>query len=285
MLYFDNDILGYFRSKFISLMYMYLVANSDDEGVLVTSYRKISKETGWEINPIRIAIEELVDLHTIHTESTHQGTLITILTIGVSKDLVKKSTHSLHSIHTEKKKVKPVEDELTFDFVWDIYHKKEGRCEKLENKWNGLSYEDRKNAVDFIPAYVAMTEEMYRKKFSTFLNQRTWENDNIYTNGISVPFGSFNPKLVQDHTLFPQFVERFNLMVAGTKIPQVDLKKGLTEKRRVLFNIAYCLHFYDMKKVMENVISNPRYNGTTGFVADFDFIFKPDNFIRIYEGS
>lgn len=285
MLYFDNDILDCFRSKFISLVYMYLVANSDDNGVLVTSYRKISKETGWEINPIRIAIEELVSLNTIHTESTHQATVITILTIGFSKDSVRKSTHSLHSIHTEKKRVDPVRDELTFDFVWDLYRKKEGRCDKLVDKWNVLTYEDRKNAVDFISKYVALTEEVYRKKFQTFLNQRTWENENIYTEGISVPVESFNAKLVEDPEMFPRFVERFNMMVAGTKIPQVDMRDGLTEKRRVLFNIAYCLHFHKMKQVMDNVISNPRYNGTTGFVVNFDYIFKPDNFIRIYEGS
>lgn len=263
---------------------MYLVANSDDKGVLVTSYRKISKETGWEINPIRVAIEELVSLNTIHTESTHQATVIHIMTIGISKDLIKKSTHSLHSIRTEKKRVDPVKDELTFEFVWDLYHKKEGRCERLENQWNGMSYADRKKAVEFIPAYVSLTEEMYRKKFQTFLNQKTWENENIYSQGISIPYGSFNAKLVEDPEMFPRFVERFNLMVAGTKIPQVDLKDGLTEKRRVLFNIAYCLHFHKMKKVMENVIRNPRLNGTTGFAADFDYIFNPNNFIRIYEG-
>lgn len=285
MLYFDNDILDCFRSKFISLVYMYLVANSDDNGVLVTSYRKISKETGWEINPIRIAIEELVSLNTIHTESTHQATVITILTIGFSKDSARKSTHSLHSIHTEKKRVDPVRDELTFDFVWDLYRKKEGRCDKLVDKWNVLTYEERKNAVDFISKYVALTEEVYRKKFQTFLNQRTWENETIYTEGISVPVESFNAKLVEDLEMFPRFVERFNMMVAGTKIPQVDMIDGLTEKRRVLFNIAYCLHFHKMKQVMDNVISNPRYNGTTGFVVNFDYIFKPDNFIRIYEGS
>lgn len=284
MLYFDNDILGCFRSKFISLVYMYLVANSDDNGVLVTSYRKISKETGWEINPIRIAIEELASLNTIHTQSTHQATVINVLTIGISKDSVKKSTHSLHTLHTEKKRVEPVNDELNFDFVWDLYRKKEGRCNNLEDKWNVLPYKDRKMAVDFITKYVALTEEVYRKKFQTFLNQRTWDNENIYTQGISVPVSSFNAKLVEDQTLFPQFIERFNMMVAGTKIPQVDLKDGLTEKRRVLFNIAYCLHFHKMKQVMQNVINNPRLNGSTGFVADFDYIFKPDNFIRIYEG-
>lgn len=171
-----------------------------------------------------------------------------------------------------------------FESIWSLYNKKVNRTKALVKKWFNLSVDDRRKIFGFVPKYVALTEEMYRKQFSTFLNQRTWEDENIYTQGISVPVCSFNAKLVEDPEMFPRFVERFNLMVAGTKIPQVDLKDGLTEKRRVLFNIAYCLHFHKMKQVMESVIRNPRLNGTTGFAADFDYIFNPNNFIRIYEG-
>ena len=59
----------------------------------------------------------------------------------------------------------------------------------------------------------------------------------------------------------------------------------LMEKRRVLFNIAYCLNFYKIKDVVDKAIKNPRYNGSTGFAADFDYIFEPNNFLRIYEGT
>jgi hypothetical protein len=284
MIYFDNDILSIFPSPFVSLFFIYLVGKSDENGTIRTSLREISEETGWGINPIRNAISELTNLNTIHTESTHRGSVITVCVIDACKDKSTKSTHSLHTIHTRKTSIAKVNDEFTFDYVWDLYKKKDGRCLKLENKWNSMSYEDRKKAVEFIPAYVALTEEMYRKKFQTFLNQRTWENENIYTNGISVPYGSFNPKLVEDKELFKQFVINFNNKIRGSGVKEVDLRNGLTEKRRILFNIAYCLHFHQMKAVVENAIKNPRLNGSTGFAADFDYIFKPDNFLRIYEG-
>ncbi len=176
------------------------------------------------------------------------------------------------------------EDKYTFDKVWDLYDKKVGDKDKLRKKWAGIKPKDKIKIFEFIPAYVALTEKAYRKNFQTFLNQKAWTNEDIETNGISVPFGSFNPKLVEDRDLFKQFVINFNNKIRGSGVKEVDLKNGLTEKRRILFNIAYCLHFNQMKKVVENAIKNPRLNGSTGFAADFDYIFKPDNFLRIFEG-
>lgn len=173
----------------------------------------------------------------------------------------------------------------SFEKIWDLYGKKVGRTKELVKKWCNLPFEDRQKIFEFVPAYIALTEESFRKQFQTFLNQRTWENEKIYTNNIAVPFGSFNPKLVEDPTLFPKFVERFNMKVSGTGITPVDMDNGLTDKRRVLFNIAYCLHFYQMKDVIEKAIKNPRLNGSMGFAADFDYIFEPNNFLRISEGK
>ena len=106
-----------------------------------------------------------------------------------------------------------------FEKIWDLYNKKVCRTNELVKKWCSLPQEDRQKIFDFVPAYVALTEETFRKQFSTFLNQRTWENEKIYTHNIAVPFGSFNPKLVEDQNLFPQFVQRFNQKVRGTGIP------------------------------------------------------------------
>ena len=170
-----------------------------------------------------------------------------------------------------------------FEQIWNLYNKKVCRTKELVRKWCSLPQEDRQNIFKFVPAYVALTEEAFRKQFSTFLNQRTWEDEKIYTHGIAVPIESFEAKLVQDQNLFPQFIQRFNMKVRGSGIPAVT-GDGLTEKRRVLFNIAYCLHFHKMKDVIEKAMKNPRLNGTMGFVADFDYIFEPNNFLRIYEG-
>lgn len=285
MLYFDNDILSIFSSPFVSMFFIYLVGKSDDNGVVRVSLRTIAEETKWDINAIRKAIKELTDLQTIHTQSTHQGSVISVCVIEVCKDKISKSTHSLHTTNTRKKRPSPVQDALTFEKVWELYQKKVGRCPELEDSWNRLPYEAREAIFRYIPAYVALTEENYRVKFQKFLSQKKWLDEKIYTNNIAVPFGSFNAKLVEDPNLFPQFVERFNQKVVGSGISQVDMRNGLTEKRRVLFNIAYCLHFYKIKDVIEKAMKNPRLNGSMGFAADFDYIFTPNNFLRISESK
>lgn len=262
------------------LIVLRLLLTADEYGVVEFSDRNISKLTGISHQQVRTIHQKLLQEGiVINTEyNTATNTKQNFVKFCKSEcykgfKTVSNTEYNTHSNTLEQ-----------FENIWNLYNKKVNRTKELVKKWFSLPDEDRKRIFEFVPKYVALTEETYRKQFSTFLNQRTWENENIYTEGISVPVNSFNAKLVEDPTLFPQFLERFNLMVAGTKIPQVDLERGLTEKRRVLFNIAYCLHFYDMKKVMENVIKNPRLNGIAGFAADYDYIFKPDNFIRIYEG-
>lgn len=281
MLNFDNDILEQFSAPTSGLLFIYLVAASDKKGVLSTSLNELVEATGLKVNTIRQSLSELEALQAIHKQITNRGSVITISNIESYKNLKRRVTGNLQAEHKQES---VFDDEYSFEKMWDLYHKKKGCNPTLKRRWKLLPIEDKKKAFEFVPKYVALTEMVFRKNFQTFLNQRTWDDEIIETQGICVPVANFKAKLVEDPTLFLQFVERFNLMVAGTKIPQVDLRDGLTEKRRVLFNIAYCLHFHKMKKVMENVIRNPRLNGTTGFAADYDYIFKPDNFIRIYEG-
>lgn len=174
------------------------------------------------------------------------------------------------------------DEEYSFERIWNLYQKKKGDKKKTRDKWNELKASDRKAIFSIVPAYVTMTEVAYRKELITFLNQRTWEDEGVFTNGIVVPYGTFNPKLV-GQGLFKDFIDHFNEKIRNTQIPQV---KELNDHRRVLFNIAYCLHFYKIKTVVEKVMKSSRLNGTgnVNWKADFDWIFEPNNFMRIFEG-
>lgn len=77
-------------------------------------------------------------------------------------------------------------DDLSFEHLWDIYGKKEGKIESLRALWLSLPIEERKKAMAFVPMYVASTPDVkYRKYLINFLNQRTWETNpiTIYENG------------------------------------------------------------------------------------------------------
>lgn len=277
MIKVENEILVKYSSPVCGLLFMYLVAAADNDGELKTSLGELVGQTQISVNVIMQKLMELSEKNRIVIKQTDKGLVIVICNFDSYKDnksLYEQSSNELTGMFDVK---------YSFENVWNLYDKKKGNKSYVVSKWNKLSIKDKERAFNFIPAYVALTEEPFRKQFSTFLNQRTWEDEKIYTHGIAVPVGSFNAKLVQDQNLFVQFVQRFNMKVRGTGIPSVT-GDGLTEKRRVLFNIAYCLHFHQIKDVMEKVIKNPRLNGTMGFVADFDYIFEPNNFLRIYEG-
>lgn len=185
--------------------------------------------------------------------------------------------YSFSSLPTDE----TTEESCSFEEIWKIYDKQKSK-KKAEIAWGCLSDEEKKKATKYIRSFVVLTEKRYRKNLHDFLNDKAFEEKEIDTNGISVPYGTFNPKLISNE-LFKQFIEHFNDKIRGTQIPQVV---ELTEHRRVLFNIAYCLHFYKIKTVVEKAMTSSRLNGTgnVNWKADFDWIFEPTNFMRIFEG-
>lgn len=72
-------------------------------------------------------------------------------------------------------------DPLSFEAVWDLYDKKTNK-EGCKRKWDRLSRKDKEAVMAFIPRYKeAQPEKRYRKNFLTFLNQRSWEDEIIYS--------------------------------------------------------------------------------------------------------
>lgn len=262
------------------LVMIHLLLTADDYGTVEFSDRKVSKATGVPYQQVRTIHQKFLRERIISNAQSNAATNAKQKFVSFCKcdsyKGFKRRTNAQSNVDANA-----VEQ---FENIWNLYGKKVGRTKDLVKKWCSLASDERQKIFEFVPAYVALTEESFRKQFSTFINQRTWENEKIYTHNIAVPFGSFNPKLVEDPNLFPQFVERFNMKVRGSGITPVDMTNGLTEKRRVLFNIAYCLHFRQIKGVIEKAMKNPLLNGGTGFSADFDYIFEPNNFLRISEG-
>ena len=70
------------------------------------------------------------------------------------------------------------EDGLTFNDFYKLYPLKKSK-QQAERAWNKLSLKDRKEAIAILPTYIADCARCRRnlKHPSTFLNQRTWEDD------------------------------------------------------------------------------------------------------------
>lgn len=73
---------------------------------------------------------------------------------------------------------------IGFEDYWNAYDKKRGDKIKLEIKWISLSDEDRKLIMEYIPKYkAAQPDKLYRKDPDTFLNNKSWNDEIIISNG------------------------------------------------------------------------------------------------------
>ena len=85
-----------------------------------------------------------------------------------AKEIAKKEMESMKS------------EEDSFEQVWNLYNKKEGK-QQARKAWMKLSNKD-KEAVkqklpDWLSNYISRHGKQYQPMFSTFLNQRRWEDE------------------------------------------------------------------------------------------------------------
>ena len=71
-------------------------------------------------------------------------------------------------------------DPLSFEVVWDLYDKKTDTA-RSRLLWGKLSNEEKRAAIEYIPKYKeAQPNKKYRKNFTTFVNQKAWNDELIY---------------------------------------------------------------------------------------------------------
>lgn len=71
---------------------------------------------------------------------------------------------------------------IPFSDFYEAYGKKVGDRSKLEKKWERLTETERKAIMDYIPKYkLSQPDKQYRKNPETFLNNRGWEDELIYS--------------------------------------------------------------------------------------------------------
>lgn len=80
--------------------------------------------------------------------------------------------------------VEEIEVYPTFEDFWNEYDKKVGEKGKIKKKWDGLTLKDREAIMDYIPNYkISQPDKTYRKNPETFLNNKSWNDEIIISNG------------------------------------------------------------------------------------------------------
>lgn len=73
---------------------------------------------------------------------------------------------------------------IEFETFWNEYDKKVGDKSKLEKKWISLTNEERELIMEHIPLYkLSQPDKKFRKDPSTFLNNKSWNDEIIISNG------------------------------------------------------------------------------------------------------
>ena len=69
-------------------------------------------------------------------------------------------------------------EDLSFERAYSLYDKPAGDSVLAQSVWDTLKDDERRAAIEYIKAYVELRPyKQYRRKFSNFLKQRTWETE------------------------------------------------------------------------------------------------------------
>ena len=175
-------------------------------GQFISSLDKLVKETVISSQRIRTALKRLKATNEITSESTSQYTKYIVNNYDLyqydqqenntpdnkpatnNQQTNNKRITTTNNIKKEKnvKNVKETKLNISFDDVWNLYDYKTGTKDKLNKKWESLTDIERENIFKDIPLYKAETpDKKFRKHFSTYLNQRGWEDErNPNSNGV-----------------------------------------------------------------------------------------------------
>ena len=82
-------------------------------------------------------------------------------------------------------------EECPFDKIWEMYGKPIGDVDQLRQRWQQLSFDEKKKIFEYVPKYVmARPDSKYRKDFANFLTCRTWETEPLTS--INLHNGSYH---------------------------------------------------------------------------------------------
>ena len=83
---------------------------------------------------------------------------------------------------------------VSFDDFWNLYDKKRGDKDKIEKKWQSLKDSDREAIMNHLPLYKkSQPNKKYRKDPSTYLNNKSWNDEIIFDDDQQPVSHDFHP--------------------------------------------------------------------------------------------
>jgi DNA-binding transcriptional MerR regulator len=176
-------------------MYLVLKANHKDgqwqgidikKGQFVTSFGKISSDTGISLQTIRTLLKKLIKTNEINIQTTNKFSVVTICKYecyqqeneSINEQLTNKQQTTNNQLTTNKNDKN--EKEILFNDFWKIFDKQIDRKKCLE-KFLKLKDEEIKLIFENLPNYIRNTpDKQFRKNPATWINNKCW-NDIEYS--------------------------------------------------------------------------------------------------------
>ena len=289
----SNEIM---REKDVSLkakgLYALVMSLPDNWDFTLKGICAISKENYTAINN---AIKELIDAgyctrERIKENGKYVGCVYNFfdskddaprsgfLNVENLNDNINSNNSSLNNINPttntikETKNIKSVSDEtlnaqegVTFDEFYKVYPLKKSK-QQAERSWNRLSAKDKKAAYDKLPEYLSDCARCRRniKHPSTYLNQRTWEDD--FTNTGLIRFYDKVEGESEQKTKFKAWIRNNYPEIENTALPlsfedYMQLIKGghiedVTNALSEIHSEIYKYRKSDIAQVIKSMLPN-----------------------------
>ncbi len=256
-------------------LHLLLKANAEDRewhgikinrGQLVTSLNLLSKETGLSIRSIRTSLDKLISTGELTSEATSRYRIITVCKYEDYQELKKAS---------DKQRSSRAANKLTSEATIKRQAKMSKNQTDNANTANELTSKETSKATITAATTKECEEEKKKKDDKVFIPCSHKDSSETSSDVVS--------EVEMD---FEKFLVFFNseLTKAGAVIPHI-IKITSLRKQTVL---ARCREFGKSSTftVVKNAARSDFLNGKNdrGFLASFDWIFKPRNYPKVLEG-
>jgi DNA-binding transcriptional MerR regulator len=190
-------------------IYLVLKANHKDgqwqgidikKGQFITSFGKISTDTGISLQTIRTLLKKFEKTNEINIQTTNKFSVVTICKYECyqqenepTNTLLTNEQQTTNKQLTTNKNDKN-EKEVLFNDFWKIYDKQVDRKKCLE-KFLKLKNEEIKLIFENLPNYILNTpDKQFRKNPATWINNKCW-NDTEYSKPKTI---TYTPNIIHE---------------------------------------------------------------------------------------
>lgn len=146
-----------------------------------------------------------------------------------------------------------------------------------------LAYPDVSQRV--LARRLKVTRAKIRQRLAKFIEAGLIQSETNQKRNTNATLADIQPGVSFPTIDWDAFKEFFNATVKGSRIPQII--KFNTQRKSAL--LARCKDYGKeaLAIVIRNCVASAFLNGdnATGFIADFDWMFRPRNFLKILEGK